>query len=296
MKWSLILILILIFGFLGCAKEEYDSPSSSYSKTSKCPSKVAASSNLTLNPTIESTVVLHANGKDTTWNWQLSGTINTSYDVDVYDVDLFDTSVGMITTWQGQGKKVVCYFSAGSSENWRSDFDDFDTKDMGSTLDGWEGERWLDIRSLNVLNIMKIRMDLAVTKGCDAVEPDNMDGYTNDSCFSLTATDQLKYNQTIANYARSISLSVGLKNDPDQVDELEEYFDFSVTEQCYQYNECDSYQDFVANNKPVLNAEYETQYRTNPSRATVCSYSNTNDIQTLVLDLELDDSFRHSCD
>ena len=30
-------------------------------------------------------------GVNTTWQWQLTGTLNTSYNVDVYDVDLFDT-------------------------------------------------------------------------------------------------------------------------------------------------------------------------------------------------------------
>ncbi len=28
---------------------------------------------------------------DTTWHWQLNGELNSSYGVDVYDIDLFDT-------------------------------------------------------------------------------------------------------------------------------------------------------------------------------------------------------------
>ena len=83
--------------------------------------------------------------------------------------------------------------------------------------------------------MLKTRMDLAVTKGCDGVEPDNMDGHTNDACFSLISDDQLKFNQAIANYSRSIGLSVGLKNDPDQVADLEPCFHLD-SEQYFLYS------------------------------------------------------------
>ena len=47
-----------------------------------------------------------------TWQWQLSGTINTSYDVKVYDIDLFDAPDSVLATLRSQGKHIVCYFSA----------------------------------------------------------------------------------------------------------------------------------------------------------------------------------------
>ncbi|MMZ65925.1 hypothetical protein D1872_283710 [compost metagenome] len=68
---------------------------------------------------------------------------------------------------------------------------------------------------------MRARLDLAVQKGCDGVEPDNMDGYDNNTGFTLSADDQLAYNKFIANEARKRGLSVGLKNDLDQIIELE---------------------------------------------------------------------------
>lgn len=73
-----------------------------------------------------------------------------------------------------QGKKVICYYSAGSSENWRPDYKDFEQADMGSALEGWAGENWLNIRNANVLNVMKARIKMASEKGCDAIDPDNM--------------------------------------------------------------------------------------------------------------------------
>jgi hypothetical protein len=233
---------------------------------------------------------------EVTWQWQLEGTLNTSYDVEIYDVDLFDTSLVNIQAIQLAGKKVICYFSAGSYEEFREDHDQFPSDALGNTLDGWEDERWLDIRSTHVQSIMLARLDLAKQKGCDGVEPDNMDGYLNSTGFSLTSNDQLAYNRFIANAAHSRALSVGLKNDVDQVSELVDYFDFAVNEQCFEYSECDTLAPFVDNGKPVLNAEYLDTYITNTTaRDALCTESRGLQFSTLILPLDLDDSFRFSC-
>ena len=58
---------------------------------------------------------------------------------------------------------------------------------------------------------MSGRMDLAKTKGCDGLEPDNVDAYENDSSFTLTANDQITYNTWLAQQAHARDLSVGLK-------------------------------------------------------------------------------------
>ncbi|HTL13380.1 MAG TPA: endo alpha-1,4 polygalactosaminidase, partial [Bdellovibrionota bacterium] len=126
----------------------------------------------------------------TLWQIQLSGTINTGYAVDVYDVDLFDTPAAVFTTLHGASKKILCYFSAGSAEDWRDDYSDFLSTSLGKDLEGWPGEKWVDVRSQNVLDVTLARLDKAVSRGCDGVDPDNVNGYTNDTGFSLTATDQ----------------------------------------------------------------------------------------------------------
>ena len=45
--------------------------------------------------------------------------------------------------------------------------------------------------------------------------------------------------------AHSKGLSVGLKNDVDQIRELESYFDWALNEECLEYNECKNYQPFL---------------------------------------------------
>ena len=234
---------------------------------------------------------------NTSWQWQIGGTtLNSSYSVDLYDIDLFSTSKEKIKELQDSGKKVICYFSAGSSEDWRDDFDKFSPQTMGNGLDGWAGERWLDIRTQEVKDIMLSRLGIAKDKGCDGVEPDNVDGYTNSSGFNLTAQNQLDYNKFIAKEAHKRGLSVALKNDPLQVKELEPYFDFSVSEECHLYDECSSYLPFINANKPVFNAEYDIKYINNLSlRVKICQEAKDFKIKTLILPLELDDKFRIDC-
>lgn len=231
-----------------------------------------------------------------TWHWQLSNTVNTSYDVELYDIDLFDSPETLIQQLHASGIKVICYFSAGSYEAWRPDIVQFADRDSGNTLDGWPDERWLDIRSPTVHEIMKTRLDLAVQKGCDGVEPDNMDGYVNNSGFDLTAADQLTFNRFIANEAHTRGLSVGLKNDLDQIPDLIDYFDFAVNEQCFEYSECDMLSPFIAQGKAVLNAEYQPAYVNDDiKRNSLCRDALLRKFSTLILPLDLDDEFRLSC-
>ncbi|MFV8752319.1 endo alpha-1,4 polygalactosaminidase [Nannocystaceae bacterium ST9] len=243
-------------------------------------------------------------GVDATWQWQLTTAegvddIDTSYDVDVYDIDLFEVDAARIAGLQAEGRVVICYFSAGSWEEWREDAGEFDEQDIGSNLDGWPGERWLNIRSPAVFEQMLVRLDLAVAKGCDGVEPDNVEAYAEDSGFLLTADDQLAFNRRLANAAHERGLAIALKNAGSQATELVEYFDLSLNEQCHEYDECEQLQPFLAAGKPIFNAEYvePDDEATALARAqTLCPIARAEGIRTLLLPLELDDRFRVSCD
>jgi len=170
---------------------------------------------------------------------------------------------------------------------------------IGRNLDGWAGERWLDIRAPVVLERMLARLDLAVSKGCDGVEPDNVDGYTNGTGFDLTSEQQLAFDRHLANAAHDRGLSVGLKNSVEQADVLVDYFDFSLDEQCHQYDECDLLAPFTEAGKPIWNAEYvdpESEAAALSAATSLCPTAQAEDVRTLILPLELDDSFRVSCD
>ena len=50
-----------------------------------------------------------------------------------------------------QGRKVICYFSAGSWEPYRPDSGDYPNEVMGGPVEGWPDERWLDVRRVDLL-------------------------------------------------------------------------------------------------------------------------------------------------
>jgi hypothetical protein len=196
---------------------------------------------------------------ETSWQWQLQGDIDTSVDAQMYDVDAFDVSKDTVADLHDDGRAVVCYVSAGSWENWRPDAARFPDSVLGDD-NGWPGERWLDVRRIQRLApIMKDRMDRCVRKGFDGIEFDNVDGYSNDTGFPLTASDQLKYNVWLANQAHRRGLSVALKNDVEQVDDLLPYFDYALNEECFTYDECDRLTPFVDAGKAVFGVEYELE-------------------------------------
>lgn len=226
---------------------------------------------------------------NTSWQWQLTGSIDTSFDVDMYDIDLFDAPQPVIDQLHADGRIVICYFSAGSWEDWRDDAGDFPAELLGNTLDGWPDEKWLDIRRLDLLGpIMEARLDTAVAKQCDGVEPDNVDGYTNDTGFPLTTNDQIAYNTWLSNQAHARGLSIGLKNDLGQIPDLVNIFDWALNEQCFQFDECADLIPFIQAGKAVFGVEYELD------AADFCPQANAMNFDFLQKNLDLD-AWRVSC-
>lgn len=239
------------------------------------------------------------------WQWQISSVpaTNELLAVDMYDVDLFNAPKATLDEMRKRGIKSVCYFSAGTYEGWRSDWkthfpfitgNDYtgNEKPFLGNMSEWD-ERWLDVREIELLKpIMTARLKLAKEKGCDAVEPDNMDSYTNASevkpVGAYTAAHQLAYNKAIAAWAHEQGLSVALKNDVDQLDELAAHFDFAVNEQCWQYNECAGYKAFTDLDKAVFGVEYTGD------TASFCPKARTAKLSWLKKRLDLG-AYREAC-
>ena len=85
-----------------------------------------------------------------------------------------------------------------------------------------------------------------------------------------------------------------MKNDLDQIVDLVDLFDFAVNEQCHEFDECELNQPFLDAGKPVFNAEYADRFADDP--AAVCARARSLGLRTLILPLDLDGSFRISCD
>jgi hypothetical protein len=194
----------------------------------------------------------------TSWQYQLSSTLDLSVDAAVYDVDWQETTAAQVAQLHAAGRHVICYVNAGAFEDWRPDAGAYPEELLGKPLDGWPGERWLDIRRTDLLlPLLAARLDVCRAKGFDAVEADNVDGYANDTGFPLAAEDQLAFNTAVARLAQERGMSVGLKNDVEQVADLEPAFDFAVNEECVMFDECGEYAPFLDAGKAVLHVEYE---------------------------------------
>ena len=213
---------------------------------------------------------------NTNWQWQLTSLpIDQSLDVDMYDIDLFDNDEATVASLQAEGRKAICYMNAGGWENWRPDAECFASELIGGNLDDWEGEKWLDIRRIDLLGpIMEARMDMCRAKGFDGIEPDNVDGFLNDTGFPLTYEDQLRYNIWLAERAHERGLSIGLKNDMEQILDLLPYFDWALNEQCFEYDECETLSPFIDAGKAVFNVEYVLEPGDFCDRASALGFSS----------------------
>jgi hypothetical protein len=207
------------------------------------------------------------------WQYQLQGKVDTAICAkpatggacvrpDVWVIDLFtndgttlnSAAVKRIHTAE---KHAVCYVSAGAWEDWRPDAAKYPAKIRGRS-NGWPGERWLDIRAIGVLKpLITARVDKCVKAGFDAVDFDNVDGFTNDTGFPLTGAHQLAFNRMLAKLVHARGLAVGLKNDLEQAAKLRANFDFAVNEQCFAYDECSRYDAWIKSGRPVVQIEYE---------------------------------------
>ncbi|MFD9126487.1 endo alpha-1,4 polygalactosaminidase [Kitasatospora sp. NPDC059571] len=222
------------------------------------------------------------------WQWQLGGKVDQSVDVPVYDIDGFENDAGVVSALHAKGRKVICYINVGAWESFRSDAGAFPESVRGSG-DGWDGERWLDIRQLDKLRtLMGARFDMCRDKGFDAVEPDLVEGYANKTGFPLTADDQLRFNRMIADLAHERGLGVGLKNDLAQIPALVDVFDFSVDEQCAEFDECAALTPFIKQNKAVLHVEYNVQ------PADFCGRARSLGLSSMAKHKELD-AWRKPC-
>jgi len=280
---AILAVLIIALGVgLGVGLSHHNSGNSSGNESS---------------PTTNTTTPTTPTGNGTWWKptagttWQIDLVDNYTstsplVNVEAYDIDLFNNPIGAMRHIQSSGKKLICYFSAGSYENWRPDIAEFPSSALGNPLSGWEGERWLDTNSQAVRNIMIQRLQLAKNKSCDAVDPDNIDAYDNDNGFNLTQQDAINYVTFLANEAHNLGMGVSLKNGGAIVNETVGIVDFQVNEQCVQYNECIKFEAFIQANKPVFHIEYPGQTQ-NLTAEDVCQESPTQ-YSTLIKTIGLD--------
>jgi hypothetical protein len=225
------------------------------------------------------------------WQWQLDEETDTSIQAQVYDVDLYVNQT-VIDELHARGVKVIGYISVGSWEDKRPDAHQFPPEVLGNDYTGWPGERWLDIRRLDLLApLMQARLDLCREKGFDGVEPDNIEIWDNDTGFALAYNDQLTYARWLANEAHARGLAIGIKNAPDMVADSLSFFDFAITEDAFHFNWIDKMLPFIENEKPIFAAEYTDMH---VDFAAACAWGREHRV-SFILKNRILTAFRIAC-
>lgn len=177
-------------------------------------------------------------------------------DLDLYGPDGRTPNRAAVHALHARGAYAICYVDAGTWESWRPDAGRFPRSLLGRA-NGWPGERWLDIRRVNlILPLLTARVAACARAGFNGVEFDNVDGFENTTGFALTSAAQLRFNRDLAALAHRYGLAAGLKNDPSQVGALATTFDFAIDEQCEAYQQCGAFAPFIARGHSVFDVEY----------------------------------------
>nr|WP_202886878.1 endo alpha-1,4 polygalactosaminidase [Kribbella sandramycini] len=156
----------------------------------------------------------------------------------------------------------VCYVNAfqtqpGEESGWDQDLL---LKDAAGKLvidEDWD-EPLLDLRTADKRTRIAAKVngwiDGCAAKGYQAIEPDNYDSYTRSKGL-LTAAQAKEFLTLLATHAHTKNLAIGQKNTADlAVDRKAVGLDFAVSEECGQYDECDTYAEAFGDN--VLVIEY----------------------------------------
>jgi hypothetical protein len=217
----------------------------------------------------------------------------------IWDTDLFQDSNrpdGAIPTGpspvvraiHAAGHYSICYVEAGAYQQGFPDDAHFARVDYGGVGDtatqmqGYADEYWFDLTgfrryvagrprtltgaAVNIAHALAQRFAWCKKERQDAVEPDDLDGYTNKSTsgvtpWGMTRADSAGFERWLAYDIHAHGLAAFQKNDPANAPADARWFDGMITEECNFYNDpCSGpggdATPYLARHKPVLNAEY----------------------------------------
>ena len=278
------------------------------------------------------------------WYWQIDGsnlpsmTSGAASTANIWDTDGFTDAGSMgsnnepngpsavVSALHAAGKYSICYIEAGAQQA-EPDASHFAAADYGNSasryqMQGYSGEYWFDTRGFaaytygdpnsvltgaaaDIAAGMAQRIAGCKAEGQDAIEPDDLDGYTNSSNsgaagggWGLTQQDARGYEQWLAYTAHSNGLAVFQKNDGANTSADQPYFDGMIIEECNHYNDpCtgtsgDGANLYVSAHKPVLNAEYTED---GESTAKFCSADESAGITGALFNVDLNGKTYQTC-
>ena len=227
----------------------------------------------------------------------------------------------IVSSLHASGKYSICYIEAGAQQD-EPDASHFAAADYGNSapqyeMQGWPGEYWFDTRGFagykygdgdsaltgsaaNIAAGMAQRIAGCAAEGHDAIEPDDLDGYTNPGDtggagggWGLTQQDAQGYEAWLAYTAHTDGLAIFQKNDTNNIGVDEPIFDGAISEECNAYNDpCSEWDPYLKAGKPVLNAEYTDGGETT---AKFCSADEKLGIAGALFNVDLDGTTYQPC-
>jgi hypothetical protein len=192
---------------------------------------------------------------DVSWDARLDDAVDIDEPVDLFYLDAELQPDNDLAALQAAGRHYLCYLSAGTFEDFRDDAGDFPAAVLGNDAP-FRGERWLDVRALEVREIMAKRVASLAAKGCASVPPSSLAVYAVDSGFSITQSDVLDYARFLAERIHGAGMSAGLSAPAELTAELWPSFDFGLAIDCLAKSQCSEFGVFEQANKPVLHVEF----------------------------------------
>lgn len=164
----------------------------------------------------------------------------------------------------------ICYVNGfqtqpGEGEHWLAEHPDLVLHRDGEPVadPGWPDEYLLDTSTVakreQIAALLGTVVASCLSSGFDAVEMDNLDSYAR-SGGALPLDDNLDLAARYAAVAHDLGMAIGQKNGAGHSARARDEvgFDFAVTEDCAQFEECDDYTD--AYGDLVFDIEYDPAY------------------------------------
>ncbi|GAA1958356.1 endo alpha-1,4 polygalactosaminidase [Catenulispora subtropica] len=192
------------------------------------------------------------------WDYQIGGAYTPPPGVGIVSRDRSATPAA--------GLYNICYLNAfqaqpDATDWWKADHPELllKTASGAPVIDQNWNEQLLDVstdaKRTAIAKIVGEWIDGCAAKGFQAVEPDNLDSYSRSQGL-LTADQDVALATQLATLAHAKGLAIAQKNTAEFLPRARQIgFDFAVSEQCGDYDECGKYADAYAGR--VVDVEYD---------------------------------------
>lgn len=124
-------------------------------------------------------------------------------------------------------------------------------------------------------------------KGFDAIEPDNINGYQNNTGFSLSQEDVITFSNWLITEANTRGLSIGQKKAEDIIPQMVTSYDWILSEDAFVERFADTLEPYILAGKAVFFTEYTDRISPTDFQNMVCPYVSNQVYSPVLKDRDL---------